>query len=400
VPATPPTALSDDRRVEPVVAGNAVDTVAAAWRPTTGDPVEVRVRARSGEWSPVTPIGGRNARDPAVAVSPDGTAWIAVQAYDPRRRPSVTVHSSRDGWRTAETVSAPDAGARRPRIAVDARGTVTAVWVRDAGTNRGIVQAATRPPDGGWTAPVTISAEGLIGRTALAVAPDGSAVAAWEDGDDSDRRIIAAVRTGTNTWAAASILSEPGRYSADPAVAVHTDGRAAAAWVTDRGREGAEARVATATDGTWAASTTVDTGEELALEMSRPGRALTGPAIAIAPDGRMAAAWSLTDGGVTSVRAAEMADDRWSRPVTVSGEGQAGGVSVALGPGGRPFVGWEEIDDGLLRARVTALDAPGRCRDLTPPAGETAGVRLAGGARPVAVLIDLNDSGIVAVDLP
>lgn len=393
--------MSDDRRVEPVVAGNGIGSTVAAWRTTTGQPVEVRTHGPGGGWGPRHTVGGRNARDPAVAVAPDGTAVVLVQAYDRNRRAAITAYTSRDDFHTAVVVSPGDAGARRPQVAVDARGRATAIWVRDVGARSGVVQAAVQQSGGRWGAPVTISDEGHIEGTSLAVAPDGTAIAAWEVGSGGRKRIVGALRREDGRWTAADALSEPSVYSTDPAVAAQNGGRAAALWLQDRSGGVAETRAIVATDGEWGTPVTVDTGDALPLEVARPGRAWLGPAAVIAPDGRLTAAWPLTWDGVTRVRTSSLEGSAWRTPETISGAAdQAAGVTMALGPGGRPVVGWEEIDHGLLRARVAFVDALERCVDLNAPTGETAGVDLAGGTRPVAVFVDLNRSRIVAVDLP
>ncbi len=399
VPDTAPTPLSDERRVEPKVAGNGVEA-AAAWMTTTGDPVEVRTRDRTGRWDAVHAIGGRNARDPAVTVAPDGTAYVIVQTYDAERRSSVVVYSSANGWRSGATISTGDGGARRPQIGVDARGLLTAIWVRDVGTSGGEVRTATRDARGRWSAPTSLSDVTRVGRTALAVAPDGTATATWEGGGRSDRRIEGAMRPADGRWTTAAVLSDTRRYATEPAVAAGNDGVVAATWLSHAG-DGAQAHVSVGTRGEWAPAETLDRGDDLPLEMSRPGRASMAPAVVIAPDGEMAAAWSLTWDGVSAVRASRRITQRWTPPATVSGaRNQSGGVSLALGPGARPLVAWEEIDGGLLRARVTSLDEPDRCADLVPTDGETAGVRVTGGARPTAVLVDFNRSRVIGTDLP
>lgn len=63
----------------------------------------------------------------------------------------------------AEISGASHAGAADPRLDVDARGNVVAVWTNVTGDdwgNQGIVQSAARPAGGGWERAVDVSTAG------------------------------------------------------------------------------------------------------------------------------------------------------------------------------------------------------------------------------------------------
>lgn len=390
--------LSDEHRVNPVVASNGGTDAVVAWQTITGDPVEVRTRRNAGAWSPVHLLGGENARDPAVAMTPDGTAFVALQTYDTDHRARVGVSSDADGWRTTTYVSPLDVTARTPSIGFDTTGRGIAVWQVDRSTTSTEIQVAERSPSGTWSEPRALSAPGRVGTPHLAVASDGSAVVSWHGQAGRRSRIWAATRRADGTWTDAAPLSSSVSYAVDPGVAALRDGDAAVSWIEVTG-DAAKVDVARTTDGEWEPPTTVDTADEGPREMSRPGRAEMAPALAYAPDGRLTVAWATTRNGTTQVSATRTdADGRLVPKHALSRPGeQAGGVTAARAPGGATIIGWEEIDHDLLRARVRIGDA--RCRDLAPPDGESGGVRMAGGTAPVAVYIDLNRGRIMGVDL-
>ena len=91
-------------------------------------------------------------------------------------------------------LSASGQSAARPQITTAPDGTATAVWLRYDGTNT-IVQAATRPPGGGFGPPVDLS---VAGQTAfarrVATAPDGTTTVVWSRIDGINGIIQAATR--------------------------------------------------------------------------------------------------------------------------------------------------------------------------------------------------------------
>lgn len=398
-PSGPATVLSDRQRVMPVVASNGGTDTVAAWQTTTGAPVEVRTRKDAGAWAPVRQIGGRNSRDPDVAMTPQGTAFVALETYDPSHRARIGVVSDGDGWASMTYISPETFAARRPRIAFDRAGRGIAVWQIDASGTSTEIQMSERSPDGTWSAPRTLSAVGRQGTPQLAVAPDGSAVVAWHGQSNRRAQIWATSRSATGEWSDATPVSPEVHHAVDPGVAAFASGTAAVGWVQSARGGPAIVSVARRVDDAWDTPTIVTTMDETAREMSRPGRAEMAPGLVFVPDGRLTISWAAGRDDTTEVATATMnAAGRFTPIHRLSRPGQqAGGVTLGRAPGGTTITGWEEIDGGLLRVRV-ATDG-GTCHDIAPPDGESAGIRIAGGTAPVAVYIDLNRGRIMGSDL-
>lgn len=398
-PSERPTVLSGHQRVNPVVASNGGTDAVAAWQTTTGAPVEVRTRQGAGAWVPVSQIGGRNSREPAVAMTVDGTAFVALQTYDPSHRARIGVMSDADDWASTTYVSAEHVTARKPRIAFDRTGRGIAVWQADRSGTSTEIQVSERATDGTWSAPRTISRSNRVGTPHLAVAPDGSAVVAWHGQAGRRTQIWSATRGATGAWTDAAPLSPAVHHALDPGVAAFADGTGAVGWV-ESGRGGpTHVSVARLVDGDWDTPTTVASPDEAPREMSRPGRAEMAPGLVFSPDGRLSISWAAGSDGVTQVFTATADHSgRFTpiRPLSRHGQ-QAGGVAVGRAPGGVPVTAWEEIDGGLLRVRASI--GGGACRDVAPADGESAGIRIAGGTAPVAVYIDLNRGRIMGADL-
>ncbi len=396
-------ALSDEHRKSPVIAANAGSTL-VAWETLTGEPIEATVRRRTADadsWPRAVAVSERDARAPSVAVATDGTALLAWQGYD-GDTPVIRVARSRaGGWSAATIVSTRGRGAREPQIAVDATGRVTVAWLSDVGTLDSSVAIATADdPDGPFGPPVPVGAVGRLSHLRLAVAADGTAALTWSS-EKPHRAIFAAAGEG-GRWGEVARISPPDGTPTEPNVAAAAGGRAAVIWTSEDGA-GAHTSVARYTAGSWQVATIIDRADGPGREMSRPGRAVTAPAVAMLPDG-IAAAWSRDSPHEAQVRGAR-ADDAtggtWSTPYDLSRpEAPAGGIDAIAAAGATALAGWEEQDDGLLRARVGPIDGSGGCLDLAPSAGETGGVRLAGVAGPTAVFVDFSRSRVMAVDLP
>ncbi len=87
-------------------------------------------------------------------------------------------------------------------VAVDAQGDATAVWTQFEGTEE-ILEAATRPAGGGWSAPVQLSQAGEQPLSPkVVVSPDGDAAVVWF-GPGRYRLLVTASADGETAIAAA-----------------------------------------------------------------------------------------------------------------------------------------------------------------------------------------------------
>jgi PKD domain-containing protein len=176
-------AAGDDAH-EPEVAVNAAGTAVAAWR-VTGTGIQAAVRPAGGNW-PATPeqvsASGQSAWKPIVAIDSNGSAvalWEAsgTAGGDVLR---ASVRAPGGGWAPPKEVSDEERGFMSYQLEANAIAGVIATWTRELSPMAYGVQAAVRPPGGGWSEPDDLSAEGEnAGLPDLAFDASGDAIAIW-----------------------------------------------------------------------------------------------------------------------------------------------------------------------------------------------------------------------------
>ncbi len=191
----------------PAVAVDSSGDATAIWSRYDGTQfvVQTSTRPAGGTWAtPVDLAAGRSIWNPQIAVDPAGNATAVWRRSDSASSVVQTTTRPAGGpWSTPVDLSVDpsvDVTERTefPQVAVDAAGVATAAWSRFDGSKY-TVQAVTRLPDGTWTTPVDLSANGQSARTPhLAVDPAGNATAIWVSG----ALIQAATRSAGGTWAA------------------------------------------------------------------------------------------------------------------------------------------------------------------------------------------------------
>jgi plastocyanin len=132
-------------------------------------------------------------------------------------RPSVSIVGAED------ELDQPK-GAGSPGIAVDGQGDAVAVWAWEFGDN---IQAAFRPAEGTWQAPVNISGEDASSPQ-VAFDGQGDALAAW---DSSSGAVQAAFKPAGGAWEAPVNIGHGG----GPQIAFDGQGDALAAWAAESG---------------------------------------------------------------------------------------------------------------------------------------------------------------------
>ena len=82
-------------------------------------------------------------------------------------------------WLVPANLSAPGRDATEPQVAVDGSGAAVAVWARFDGSDT-IIQASARPAGGAWGPAVDLSQSGRDSKAPqVAVDASGDAVAVW-----------------------------------------------------------------------------------------------------------------------------------------------------------------------------------------------------------------------------
>ncbi len=132
-------------------------------------------------------------------------------------------------------LSAPGQNASAPQITTAGDGTVTAVWERSDGSNE-IIQAATRPPGGIFGPPGDLSAPGRNAFSPqITTAPDGTSTVVWYRNNGSTEIVQAATRPPGGGFGAPVDLSAPGQSATAPRITTAADGTATVGWVRNNG---------------------------------------------------------------------------------------------------------------------------------------------------------------------
>lgn len=256
--------------------------------------VQSATRSAGGSWSaPVTLSPPRKgARSPQIALDPQGGATAVWEQQFSGAIESST-RSSGGIWSAPVTLSANGVEGSRPQVAVDSQGNATAVWAsrtsnaRRNGIQSRRIQAATRPAGGTWSAPVGISKAGrrLVQDPQIAVSPQGEATAIWQRSNGSELVVQGATRPAGGGWSApVEITAGHGQGGQHLQLVVDSWGNATAIWEGYDTRPGPNFAIQAAkhpSGGAWSRPT----------DISRWTNGLGEPQIAVDPQGRSTAIW-------------------------------------------------------------------------------------------------------------
>jgi hypothetical protein len=264
--------------------------------------------------------GYEPSQSPQVAVDPLGNATAVWEWREGRLFVIQSATRPAGGsWSAPITISSAGRFNTRPRVLVDSEGNATVVWLRFLGESS-VVQSATRPAGGSWSVPVDVSA---VGQAAfffdVALDPQGGATAVWEN--ESKGTIQSAARPAGGSWSAPVDISA-GAFPHSPQVAVDSHGNATAVW--DRhDPQGTLIQSATRpAGGSWSAP----------VSLFKPRRYAQQPQVAVGPQGDVTAIWERSNGSDLVVQSAtRSAGGSWSAPVDISGgDNSAGGDNLRL----------------------------------------------------------------------
>ncbi len=352
--------------------------------------IQARTRpAEGGAFGGVVNLSedGQNAGSPQVAVGADGAitiTWTRGGIIQARTRPA-----GQTNFGAPVNLSEAGQDAGFPQVAVGPDGSTVIIWTRPGGNNNIIVQARTRPAEGGdFGDVVDLSADGA-GQQAftpqVAVGPGGATTITWTRSNGTDEIIQARTRrAGQTNFDAIVNLAGPAAY--DSQVAVGPDGATTITWrrydpsfsiieartrpaeggdfggvvnLSENGQDAVNPQVAVGADGattiTWRrggiiqASTRPAEGGDFGgvVNLSASGQNAEYPQIAVGADGATAITWQRSDGDNTIIQArtrpAEGGD--FGGVVNLSEDGQdAVNPQVAVGPDGTITIAWQRED--------------------------------------------------------
>lgn len=271
--------------------------------------------AWAGSWSPPVALPGSCGSSVAVNQSGAMAAGGTFTAADGSTH--VQVCTSPDGKTWQATDLGPGGseprGGQHPVVAVGPDGRVVAVWGSAVGCPAACeydVQAAVRPPGGGWGAPVTLSRELYFGGGGIVLGMDGAgdAITAWV-GSYADESHYAILAADGNNWGPAQTLST---FSVQgPAhnlsLAVSADGNAVIAF-------------AGSGDSIWAASGSASGGFSAPVQVGTGDYIKTAaPEVAVDDAGQASLTWSVTEPDRTDA-ATRSPEGTWSAQTELTGQ--------------------------------------------------------------------------------
>jgi len=237
------------------------------------------------------------ARDPRVAVDPDGNAvavWIQRDTEGLGNVVWANRYTPADGWGTAELIEAAFPGflGLGIDVAMDANGNAVAVWTRSEGIIES-VWSNRYDANTGWGTAELLETQDLGDALAprVAMAPDGTAHAAWQQLDTMVQNVWTNRYTPGKGWGGAELLETQEGTAGEPAIAVDPTGVAHAVWWQSDGTfTNIWASMYTPGE-SWAAPGLI---EQPIADPADEGSALS-PQIAVDPNGNAFAVWQQED---------------------------------------------------------------------------------------------------------
>lgn len=229
----------------------------------------------------------------------------------------------------------------RPEIAISGGGGGVAIWPQSKGL--GTLEAASMSLTGTWGPPVTLAPNewGQREEPELAMNEAGEAVAVWKHFGPEQSTIVARVRTPSGEWGPQEALSPEGSPYGGIDVAVGPAGEAVAVWSQiPRFGSNSEYRIESSfkpAGGHW----------EPAVTLSDPEHESYSPQVAIAPTGRIVAAfYGFLDSPERhpTVQVAEKQGGQWSPPQALSGAPNAAFPKVEASAAGATVL-WQSRDE-------------------------------------------------------
>ncbi len=235
-------------------------------------------------------------------------------------------------WQPPVNISVPGSVVEDVHVAVDPAGNAVAIWYRSNGVNT-IIQEATLPFGGAWTAPVDLSD---LGQNAInpqvAIDPTGNAIAVWQRSNGVDFVIQTRTLPFGGAWTPTVDISTPSPDTDNPHVAIDADGNAVFVWHRS---DGANAIIQ---------SRTLPFGGVLTptVDLSAAGEDADNPQVSIGANGSAVAIWERFDGANTIIQARTLLfGGAWTSTVDLSSPGQdAAGPQVAVDSDGNAIAIW------------------------------------------------------------
>jgi hypothetical protein len=282
--------------------------------------------------------------------------------------PGSALAAAGPAWLEPENVSAVGGESGLPEVAFNARGDLAAAWFSHEGGHT-VIQAATRPAGGSWSAAQRISAAGPSAQGAkVGVDAAGDVTVVWEQGEGETFVIYEADLPVGGSWSAPHAISDVAGNSRVPALAVSPAGESTVLW-SEEEPESTHIRIRGSwrpQGGSWTTPIWLDSATQLGWN----------PQLGVAANGTVTAAWEEWSAGANAIETATHPEGGgWSAvdvllPKT-SHEFYASSPSLSVAPTGAAAIVWrDEIEaegnviEGAVRPAGGAWSTPARLSSI------------------------------------
>ncbi len=321
--------------------------VAAVAAPASAAPVSISV-------------AGQNATDPQVAVNADGSAVAVWSLFDGSH--SIVQAVTRPpggGWSAPDDLSAAGQNSLHPEVALNANGNAVAIWQRYDGSHY-IIQAARRPTGGPWGAATSISVSGKnAGESQVALDGAGNAFAVWQRSNGTVQVVQTAIALAGEPWESPIDLSGTGSFGVDPQLALDGGEGAVALW-RDSSSNKIQAAAQQSVNVPWVAPVDLTAVGEI----GQSARVALGGGVATAVwDGNDGSEWGVHAAGSTALGA-------WTAALAITGEPSGETPEVGADAAGDAVAVWRHYDgvNYVIQAASKPAGGPwGAALNLTGP---------------------------------
>ncbi len=304
-------------------------------------------------WLPAVDVStpGSDALVPVVALDGRGDAVVVwAQSFDSHWAVMAAKRTAGRPWSPPRAISSTTSDAASPQVATDADGDAVAVWQWFDGQHSIIQSADYDFRKGRWSKPANLSQGGRDSvAPRLAVDAAGDAVAVWTTLSFVGWTVEGTIRPAGGAWEKAADIITPVVGTASPDVAVDASGNAVAVWAATTGTAWVVQASYHPAGGSWA----------VAANLSQPDRteSIT-PQVAIEPTGEADVVWSGSSGGTPAIeQSVRSPSGAWAAPRVLSPAGAAGVAPlIAVGDRGDAAVVW--TSSGKAGLAVTAVFRP------------------------------------------
>lgn len=352
----------------PKVATDPIGNAVAVWGRFNGSNLIIQAASLpfGANWSEPTNLSliGRSATAPQVAIDPTGNAvaiWTRNDGANSIIQASTQTFGG--GWSTPVSLSNPGQNATNPQVVIDQSGNAVAIWERFNGFYS-MIQSATLPHNGSWSAPTDIS---LIGQDAflphLSVNLSGNLLAVWKRFDGSQYIIESAALPYGGNWSAPVALSLPGQNADKPQVSLDSKGEAIAVWIRFNGTTNTIQASRSLFGGSWTTPSNLSPADVNATN-PRVGMALGGDANAVI-------LWE--DTVSHTIQSLEMINGVWQNLQNVSSKSEfVLGPQLAVDFQGNAIAVWQNSTKKVIQAASLPFNGTWSAPDDLSEAGQFA----------------------------